>query len=382
MGITRFQLSGINDRRRFGNFKTNVAGTFPLGNQSALDLVAFGDSVVNFEPVSPSAGGVLTINSQAVGLYDLCILKGNQTVSSFTASDFFTTTADRSGIIIIDGDLTINSGQTFIPSVRKLFTFLYVTGAIINNGTVSMSLRGANHSGTGSSGGATTAAAIRIATGTFGGVTNPEIPASGGTGGAGVSDGTGSGGQSSGNTGATGTNGGTGGGGSGAARRDNASFSAVSGAGASGTSFSGGAGSGAAMTTTTASVSSSAGGANGGAGSNGVRTGNNSNAGGGAGNPGGSGTADGGFTGNVGGTGIGGVLIVYSPISITGSGTFVGAGAAGGNASNVGGAGSGGGSVTLISPSSSGVTVSAAGGAGGSTGGGAGGAGTARNLIG
>ena len=47
-----------------------------------------------------------------------------------------------------------------------------------------MSLRGANHSGTGSSGGATAAAPIRIATGTYSGFTNPTIPAAGGSGGA------------------------------------------------------------------------------------------------------------------------------------------------------------------------------------------------------
>ena len=79
----------------------------------------------------------------------------------------------------MNGNLTINSGQTFIPSVRKLFTVLYVTGNLVVNGSISMTGRGANHSGTGSSGGATTAVDIRIGTGTFSAVVNPQIPAAG-----------------------------------------------------------------------------------------------------------------------------------------------------------------------------------------------------------
>lgn len=383
MAVTRFAESNINGSKKYNNFKTNVAGTYPLGSQSYSDLLTMGGQLVNFDAMTPAAGGVLTINGENVGLYDLTIKKGAQTVSAFSAGDWFTATADRSAIIAIDGNLTIDAGQTFIPGVRKLFTFIYVSGDFECNGTVSMSSRGANHTGTGTSNGATTAAAIRIGTGDFGGVTNPEVPATGGAGGASRNDTSGSGTGINGLPGSTGTNGGTGGGGSGASRRDNAPNTAISGAGATGTSFSGGAGSGGAMQTNGPSTSSSAGGANGGAGSNGAFSGANAAASGGAGNPGGTGGGNNGFSGGSGATGTGGILIIYASGTISGSGSFVAAGAAGGSGQGSGGAGSGGGSVTVIAGASSGVTVSAPGGAGGngSNSGGAGGAGTARILA-
>ena len=311
----------------------------------------------------PTDGGSLTINSQSVGNYEVTARKADTTISSFTAADWFTSINDTtSSWIIINGNLTINSGQTLIPSVRKLFTVVYVTGNLVVNGAISMSLRGANHSGTGNSGGATTAVDIRIGTGTFSAVSNPQIPAAGAPGGVAK---TYAFGTTNYNSGTAGTNGQSGGGGTGEAFGSGG----VASAGAAGTCFSGGAGSGGAYATT-----SGAGGANGGAGG----AGGGSITGGGSGNPGGA-KGSGGVDGN---NGTGGTLIVICEGSLSGTGTITAAGQSGARPSgSPGGGGSGGGSVTVLygtNPSSA-VTVTATGGSGQASGNG--GNGTARKLA-
>lgn len=314
------------------------------------------------QTIAPTAVGPLTINSEAVGNYEYTV-KGTTTLSSFTASDWFTSTEDTvSSWIIVNGDLTINAGQTIIPPVRKLFTVVYVTGNLVVNGSISMTGRGANHSGTGSSGGATTAVAIRIGTGTFSAVTNPQIPATGGAGGAAFS------GTNGANTGTSGSNGASGGGGSGYRF-----LNGTSGAGSAGTCFSGGTGGGGII-----NVASTAGngGVSGGAGGQGLPV-NSPAVTGGTGNPGGnSGTAQ------AGGNGTGGTLIVIVAGSLSGTGSIV---ANGVNSNRIGGGppggASGGGSVTVLfgtNPSGP-TTLTATGGNGLSAGNG--GNGTARKLA-
>jgi hypothetical protein len=349
----------------FGSRRAAAAGGFAGGNVSYGSIKEMCEAMVSGTPASPTAGGTLTINSQSLGSYDYTIKSGAQTISSFTNSDWFTTTEDsRSAFIVVNGNLTVNSGQTLIPSNRKLFTVIYVAGSLTVSGGISMSARGANHS---AGGGNVSAAAIRIATGTFSGVGNPEVPAAGG-GGAGTNSGSG---DVAGSTGTAGSAGGTGGGGSGGRRN-----SVAGGAGAAGTSFSGGSGGGGGQTPT----SGGAGSANGAAGG----AGGAANSGGGAGNPAGS------DTGSVSPTaqsGTGGVLIVICTGTYSGAGTVTAAGANGGNSTSAGssGAGSGGGSVTIMYGSDSGPTPTAAGGtgaaSGGATAGGSGGAGTARKLA-
>lgn len=345
-------------------------GQFPGGNVSYADLNAFCSALSSATgPSTPTAGGTLTINSQSLGSYDYAIKSGNQTVSSFTNSDWFTTTADsRSAIIAVNGNLTINSGQTFIPSNRKLFTLVCVTGDLAIAGSMSMSARGANHS---AGGGNVSAAAIRIATGTFSAVSNPEVPSAGAGGGATQTS------NAAGNTGTAGTAGQSGGGGSGASGGGGTN----GGAGATGTSFSGGPGGGGANG---GSTSGTAGGASGAAGGN---SGDNTGSGGtgGAGNPGGTSAASGGSAGS---NGTGGVLVIICRGALSGSGTVVAAGANGGDGGTFtrNGGGSGGGSVTIMYGSdTSSITPTAVGGAGGVPGspglsGGAGGNGTARKL--
>jgi hypothetical protein len=283
--------------------------------------------------------------------------------------------------VIINGNLTINSGQTFIPSVRKLFTVLYVSGNLVNNGTISMTRRGASHSGT-------TARNIRIATGTFSSVTNPQVPAAGGAGGPSAYTSGAEEQNLSGVAGSAGTAGGTGGGGSGAHP-----ISVSVGLGTAGTSYSGGTGGGAGGRS---SISNAA--ANGGAGGQAERGtyGNANDFDGGAGNPGGINSI---YTPsrNQGQSGTGGVLIVIVEGSITGSGSIQANGVLNENfdalTSNSGssaiflGGSTGGGSVTVMYGGTNSITPVASGGNVADSPnpwkrhGGSGGAGTARALL-
>lgn len=342
--------------------RPTASGRFPGGNLSAASLYDAALLMAKGSPIAPTAGGTLTINSESLGSYDYAIRSG-ETLASFTAADWFTSTVDtRSAWCVVRGNLTINSGVTFTPPVRKLFLVLVVTGNLTVNGTVSMTARGANHSGTGNSGGATTAAAIRIIDGTFSGVTDPNVPAAGGAGGQ-LRSGPGT---LAGNPGTNGANGGSGGGGGGSLTTGGPGDS---GAGAAGTSFSGGPGGGARAG---GSIATS-GGANGGAGGSSTSS-VFANGSGGAGNPGGAKTDTG---GEVGQDGTGGVLVVIVLGQLLGTGAISANGSNGGAIGTAGG-GSGGGSVTVLAKTDgSSITPAANGG----TGPGSGGAGTARKLA-
>lgn len=343
--------------------RPTASGRFPGGDLSAASLYDAALLMVKGSPIAPTPGGSLTINGASLGSYDYAIRSG-ETLASLTAADWFTATEDtRSAWCVVRGNLTINSGVTFTPTVRKLFTVLVVTGDLTVNGAVSMSARGANHSGTGNSGGATTAAAIRIINGTYSGVTDPQVPAAGGAGGGSTTSG---GNIQGGNVGSPGISGACGGGASGA--RSSGGPSGNNG-GAAGTSFSGGAGGSAQA----GGAVSTPGVANGGAGGSSFSS-VFSNGSGGAGNPGGGKTVTG---GEVGQNGTGGVLVVIVLGQLLGSGNISANGANGGS-TGVHGGGSGGGSVTVIAKTDgSSITPSANGGAGG----GNGGEGTARKLA-
>jgi hypothetical protein len=350
-------------------FASAAANSFSAGNATSDSLfnLAVDMTSVTTNMATPSAGGTLTINSQDLSYYDYVVKQGNQTLTAFTAADWFTVTPDtRSAWIVVNGNLTINSGITFTPTVRKLFTCIYVAGNLQLDGTISMSARGANHSGTGSSNGLVIEKDIRIITGTYSSVVNPQIPATGGA---------------AGKPGGSPTNGGTGGGGNGGS------------SGTSGTAFTGGVGGGAPGTYVSVSV------ARGGKGADSYEhpDGNfdNNTYGSGAGNPGGGGSR------GTASTGTGGTLIVFVRGTLSGSGSFTSIGAAGGSGSSIGpaqrfshgGGGTGGGSITIIRGSdTSSTTVTTTGGAGGpgeSTGtgsgysdpGGTGGTGSGRKLT-
>lgn len=369
----RYLVQAINDTgycKPFAYTSTIGVGLpFNYGTSSILGFARMlADS--NQTSVSPRSGGALTIDSQSLGNYDYSVVRSNVTISSFTATSYFTTTQDtNSAWVIVKGNLTIESTQVFTPSVRKLFTVLYVTGDLICNGSISMTARGANHSGIGTSGGFRAPTNIRLAYGTFGALSNPIVPANGGAGG-----------NSGYNAfpGAAGTNGGTGGGGG---RATDYPF----GIGSAGTSFSGGTGGG------TERSAAGNGGSNGGAG--GAARANPSapqDEAAGAGNPGAPNNNDASRRGR---DGTGGVLVVISEKSISGSGTIEANGVQNRPLAeigtpwkflNVAGGSTGGGSVTVFHKNGCTITPTAAGGESYQGGygviGGAGGAGTARVI--
>lgn len=332
--------------------------TFAAGNVSYNSVAELGRAMSQATGLAgnATAGGTLSIDGKSLGSYDYAIKNGNQSVSSgFTLSNWFTTTQDsRSAWVAINGNLTINSGAVFTPSVRKLFTVIYVTGDLIVNGSIAMTARGANHSASGSN---ITAQDIRVDYAAYTGVTNPIIPAAGAAGGAQTAQaGGGQSDLSTPNPGSAGANGQSGGGGSGQGNERGRG-----GAGAAGTSFGGGPAGGGGRV-----ADGGAGTANGGQGGNGV-IGNgagNRAASGGAGNPGGSnhlGSSGGSYY--VADSGTGGTLLIIVEGTISGSGTIESQGSRGGSVNyGAGGGGSGGGAVTVLCLSLSGVTLNTTGG--------------------
>jgi hypothetical protein len=382
----QFLVQAINDVgycRPFAFTATTLlTQDYPLTVGTSSSLLIYARALNGNRAVGgPTSLGALTINSQGIGGHEVTVANAT-TISSFTASSWFSSTADTlSSWVVVKGNLTINSGITFIPSVRKLFTVLYVAGNLVNNGTISMTARGASHSGT-------TARDLRIATGTFSSVANPQVPAAGGAGGPSGYYGGAEIQNVQGVAGTAGTAGGTGGGGSGSAP-----INSSVGLGSAGTSYSGGCGGGAGGRTTSANAA-----ANGGAGGRAERS-DQANAfdyEGGGGNPGGANEY---FTAprNQGRSGTGGVLIVIVEGSVSGTGSIQANGVLNENPINWGtdpvngssafktGGSTGGGSVTLLYGGTNAITPVAAGGdpANGTQWflkGGAGGAGTARAL--
>lgn len=272
-------------------------------------------------------------------------------------------------ILNYKSSLTIGTGVVLRPQVRKKGMTVFVAGTLTNNGTISMTARGAVAAGQN----------LYLFRRNDGGY--EYIPASGGTGAtyaqaSGVASTTVT---AAGIKGVDGVSRGTGGGGSGGVsswRNGNGAITR-SGAGATGTSYSGGSGGGginAHMNNATQYNGNSAAG-NGGAGGNGISYQWDGTTyvytGGGAGNPGGNGTqAVSTGTANTynaaynGGAGTGGLLILFSNVFVN-NGVIESKGSNGGAASNGGGGGSsGGGSINIFFSSkySSTGTVSAAGG--------------------
>ena len=229
------------------------------------------------------------------------------------------------GDLTIDSDVLLTTYNNSYGSTKGLFIF--VTGTLINNGTISMSARGAK------------AISQNIYLWQNYNSTYEYIPSIGGAGGNKVYCNNKFGGTN-GTNGENGTNRATGGGGSGGATCS----SSYSGAGSIGTSYSGGTGGGGSWFAT-----ASAGSSVGGQGGNGNRKTYDSNwtdgVGGGAGNPGGSGFGSGYHASGANGTG--GLLIIYGN-TIINNGTISSNGSNGGNAYRSGGGGSGGGSINIF----------------------------------
>jgi len=351
-------------------FTLNYLSEFTSGNKSASSVLLFSRNLGPSQIETPQSGiGTLTINSQYISPYEVTLKKGDQNLTSFTSTEWFTSTSDGwCSFIKVFGHMNIDSGVTFRPNPRKLFTVVHVTGDLTLNGTISMSERGANH---GSSGSGITAKSIKVND-------TSSIGASGTSGGSAVT-------SNAAAAGVDGTNAPqsntlqTGGGGSGGVYADGAyNPGPTSGSGASGTSFSGGSGGGAIYVNGVYGGPASGngvidGGPGGGAIISGVGPSNPASAGGGGGNPGGAGASVLYTTGDLSGfSGTGGILVVIVEGTIYGSGTIEARGAAGGTYNSqygvAGGGGSGGGIAVLMAKSNqSSVTLDASGGPGGAS---------------
>lgn len=76
------------------------------------------------------------------------IINYNSDIVLNTATTFGNTTADSQMLILkFHKNLTINSGITLIPQVRKKGMIIYVAETLINNGKISMTARGASATG-------------------------------------------------------------------------------------------------------------------------------------------------------------------------------------------------------------------------------------------
>ena len=256
-------------------------------------------------------------------------------------------TPDTRMLVLIYDNLIIESGVILTPQVRKRGMCIVVKGVFTNNGTVSMTARGAIAAGQN--------VYLHKEDETF-----MFVPAAGAIGGASH----GKNGNSGNGTGAVGANGSgrqTGGGGSGSWYMTSTNSATWSGAGGTGTSYSGGSGGGAATKEDSANPSYGGAGANnGGAGGYGTyMTATNASqpaACGGAGNPGGVGANPRGraVTQLNGSVGTGGLLILYIKKLQT-LGTLRSEGAIGGVSGVIQGDGgsSGGGSINIFYSQSS-----------------------------
>lgn len=187
--------------------------------------------------------GSLYLNGNFAGLYDYAYISGNLTITTEECHNawdhWFTGNQDTHwALVCVDGAFTQDNRVIIRPPVRKLGFVLNVDGNYTLNGMISMTNRGANHSGTGDSHGYTAPVAIPV----NGSIT---IPATGGAAGARAINTTG-GTHVAGGNGGTATNG-SGGGGGGCAMGAVSLTRMEGGAGSAGTCFTGGTGGGGIM---------------------------------------------------------------------------------------------------------------------------------------
>ena len=128
-------------------FASNAArvartGSPPSANSS---LQAFASSLVGSTSASTptNVASNLVLNGQNLGPYGWVSKTTSVTISSFTETDWFTSTADQPAFVIINGSLTINSGITFTPAARKKFLCIFVNGGLSLSGSISMTRKGA-----------------------------------------------------------------------------------------------------------------------------------------------------------------------------------------------------------------------------------------------
>ena len=254
--------------------------------------------------------------------------------------------AKNTVVLKVNGNLVINEGVTLTACKSDdgyggpKGLMIYCTGTITNNGTISMTARGARAEGE-------NVYLYENNNNTF-----EYIPAQGAKGGESLRKGRNSGGN--GINGYAGSKRQTGGGGSGAVWASDENPIAISGAGGTGTSYSGGAGGGGCNQNSGLTIQAEDGSSTGGKGGNGRGYRASSSwatrlAGGGAGNPGGIGGQNG--FGNAqdgtGENGTGGLLVIYSN-NVDNKGKIESNGSKGTVYTDIGGGSSGGGSINIF----------------------------------
>ena len=94
------------------------------------------------------SGVTLSVNGQSYTDYDYIIQDSPGTISSFTSSDYFTSTSnpnEKIAFVVIKGDVTM-SGINFEPSTPKIFTAIYIDGNLtLTNSSISMRGKGGEH---------------------------------------------------------------------------------------------------------------------------------------------------------------------------------------------------------------------------------------------
>jgi hypothetical protein len=332
-------------------------------------------SVITGQPIPNGTHSFTVFVPSAVSLGDVVVMNfyGNQTITTSNVSDYFTdiTALNQDSVMcvrVFHGDITINSGVTFTPPFRTKGMFVFVKGNLTNNGTISMTARGAN---------------AAPPSGNFEIWTGATIPATGASGGTArtVTITTSTGVDENGIAGTNGSSRGTGGGGSGSAGvgalNSAASRTVTSGTGSAGTAWSGGSGGGSIRMTGASGTAGNAS-TNGGSGGSGNIFLHSAYAGsypffagGGAGNTGGLGEIKSSGTGEgttsttyAGKDGTGGLLMIACLGTVANSGTIEAKGKEGGQGHLGSGGSSGGGSINVIHKGSTslGGTVSVSGG--------------------
>ena len=159
----------------------NFKPAFPPKNAySATNIYQFCQKIMyNWFPsdnfTRTPALGSLTLNSEPVGNVEITVIPG-LTLDIINIESLFTQTSDTaSSFIFVKGNLTVDGILT--PKIRKLFTVVYVAGNLTMKASsqISMTQRGANHSGAGDSGGFTPPVSISVGP-------NTVISAAGGSG--------------------------------------------------------------------------------------------------------------------------------------------------------------------------------------------------------
>lgn len=228
----------INDKwemEKRGAWNRQYAPTTPYRGQTAQTASNNRSAIVR--------SGRLVINGKFCGMYDFAYINGSTDLDTDDyprIKHWFTSNEDTHwALIYVNGTLNTDWRVQIKPPCRKLGMCIYTDGSFTHNGLISMTSRGANHSGTGSSGGYTAPVPIAVKSGI-------TIPAAGGTGGSRDSTTT-TGNNHASDAGSTPSYGSGGGGGGNLHPVVGISGTVYAGAGSGGTCFTGGGGGGSIM---------------------------------------------------------------------------------------------------------------------------------------